>query len=102
MLLATGHSAAASAAWAAASAVAVLPALILSAVAAKWLVLGRIKAGRHPLWGGYYVRWWFVQNLVAALHLDDLCGTPLLPFVYRLFGARIGRNVHLETDDFAA
>ncbi len=102
MLLATNHSVAASAAWAAASAVAVLPALILSAVAAKWVLLGRIKTGRHRLWGGYYVRWWFVQNLVAALHLDDLCGTPLLPFVYRLFGARIGRNVHLETDDFAA
>src|SRR6266700_2312322 len=81
MLLETGHSALVSAAWASAGAVAVLPALILGTVAAKWVVLGRIKPGRHRLWGGYYVRWWFVQNLVSALHLDDLCGTPLLPFV---------------------
>ena len=102
MLLETGHSALVSAAWASAGAVAVLPALILGTVAAKWVVLGRIKPGRHRLWGVYYVRWWFVQSLVSALHLDDLCGTPLLPFVYRLLGARMGRNVHLDTDDFAA
>ncbi len=102
LLLANGASIASAAAWAAASAMAVFPLLLLAAVAAKWLVLGRIRAGRHPLWGGYYVRWWFVQNLIGALPLDDLCGTPLLPFVYRLFGARIGRDVHLETDDLAA
>lgn len=91
-----------SAAWAAAGAVAVFPLLTLAAVAAKWLVLGRIRAGRHPLWGAYYLRWWFVRSLVAALPLGHLRGTPLLPLVYRLFGARIGRDVHLETDDLAA
>ncbi|HKB56987.1 MAG TPA: Pls/PosA family non-ribosomal peptide synthetase, partial [Lacunisphaera sp.] len=83
-------------------AVAALPALLLLTVAAKWLLLGPIRAGRHPLWGAYHLRWWFVQGLVSSLHLNHLCGTPLLPFVYRLFGARIGRDVQLETDDLAA
>lgn len=102
MLLASEYAPVAAAAWAATAAMATLPLLLLTAVAAKWLLLGRIRAGRHPLWGGYYLRWWFVQNLVSALHLDHLSGTPLLPFVYRLFGAKIGRGVHLETDDFSA
>ncbi|HEY6166465.1 MAG TPA: Pls/PosA family non-ribosomal peptide synthetase [Verrucomicrobiae bacterium] len=102
MLLANECSVLDSAAWAAASAVAVFPLLLVAALAIKWLLLGRIQPGRHPLWGNYYLRWWFVQNVVAALPLERLCGTPLLPFVYRLFGARIGRDVHLETDHLAA
>jgi non-ribosomal peptide synthetase-like protein len=96
------HSAWRSAAWAAAAGVAALPILILLAVCAKWLLLGRIRAGRHPLWGGYYLRWWFVQTLVESLPLTRLGGTPWLPFVYRMLGARIGRNVHLATDRLAA
>jgi hypothetical protein len=30
-------------------------------VAIKWIVIGRYKAGRHPIWGSYYLRWWFVD-----------------------------------------
>ena len=78
------------------------PLLILLAVCAKWCLLGRIRAGRHRLWGGYYLRWWFVQSLVRSLPLKRLGGTPLLPFVYRLFGARIGRDVHLASSLIAA
>lgn len=92
------HSAMESAVWALVAAVAVLPAMVLIAVCAKWLVLGRVRPGRYPLWGSYYVRWWFVQTLVRSVPLTRLGGTPLLPFVYRLFGARIGKNVHIATD----
>lgn len=101
-LLLRDHSAAESIAWALATGVAVLPVMILTAVCTKWLLLGRVRPGRHPLWGGYYLRWWFVQALVRSVPLTRLGGTPLLPFVYRLFGARIGANVHLATDRIAA
>jgi len=85
-----------------ATAVAATPLMIVFAVCAKWCLLGRIRAGRHRLWGGYYLRWWFVQTLVRSLPLKRLGGTPLLPFVYRLFGARIGKDVHLASDLIAA
>ncbi len=88
-------------AWAAGSAVAVFPVLLGVAVSAKWVLLGRIRPGRHPLWGWYYLRWWFVHNLVSALPLDYLAGTPLLPLVYRWLGARIGKDVHIGTDTWA-
>ncbi len=88
--------------WALASAIAVLPVLILIAVCAKWVLLGRIRPGRHPLWGAYYLRWWFVQTLVQSVPLTRLGGTPLLPFVYRLFGVRIGKNVHIASNLLAA
>ena len=101
-LLAAHRSAWTSAAWAAASGIAALPILLLLAVAAKWLLLGRIQAGRHPLWSGYYLRWWFVETLMESLPLTRLGGTPWLPLVYRMLGARIGKNVHLATDRLAA
>ncbi len=88
--------------WAVLSAVVVFPALLGASLVAKWLILGRIRPGRHPLWGGYYLRWWFVQSLASAVPLDYLDGTPLLPFVLRLYGARVGKNVHLETSSIAA
>jgi non-ribosomal peptide synthetase-like protein len=101
-LVGAHHSAWKSAAWAAASGIAALPILLFLAVCAKWLLLGRIRAGRHALWGGYYLRWWFVQTLVDSLPLTRLGGTPWLPLVYRMLGARIGKNVHLATDHLAA
>ena len=87
---------------AAVSTMVVFPLLAIIAVAAKWLLIGRIRPGRYPLWGVYYLRWWFVQNLISALPLQFLAGTPLLPFIYRLLGARIGRDVHIGTYHLAA
>ncbi|MDE3067992.1 MAG: amino acid adenylation domain-containing protein [Verrucomicrobiota bacterium] len=91
-----------SAAWAALSAAAVFPLLLGAALAAKWIVLGRVRAGRYPLWGGYYLRWWFAQAMISALPLDYLAGTPWLPLVYRLLGASIGKDVNLATENLAA
>jgi non-ribosomal peptide synthetase-like protein len=91
-----------SAAWAAATSMIVFPTLLLVVIGLKWLVLGHIQPGRYPLWGSYYIRFWLVRNLISALPLDRLCGTPLLPLVYRLLGAHIGQNVHLETDQLVA
>ncbi len=88
--------------WAVVSAVAVFPVLLAVSLGLKWLVLGRVRAGRYPLWGAYYLRWWFVRSVAGAIPLDYLAGTPLLPAVLRLYGAKVGKDVHLETDDIGA
>ena len=102
LLFADGYSKVESAVWAVASAAALFPLLVLAAVAAKWVVLGRIRPGRYPLWGAYYLRWWFVHAMLSTLPLHYLTGTPLLPFVFRLLGAKIGKDVHLGTNRLAA
>jgi non-ribosomal peptide synthetase-like protein len=101
-LVADGRSPLEAAGWAAACAVALVPCLLLAAIAAKWLVVGRVRPGRYPLWSWYYLRLWFVGGLVSSMHLDDLSGTPLLPWVFRLLGARIGKDVHIGSSALGA
>ncbi|MFM8468568.1 MAG: Pls/PosA family non-ribosomal peptide synthetase [Limisphaerales bacterium] len=81
--------------------VALYPAMLAASIAIKWLVIGRYRAGAHPLWGGYYVRFWFVNTIQSAIPVHYLAGTPLLNVYFRLMGARIGRNVHLASPNFA-
>ena len=78
--------------------VAIIPASLLLAVAIKWIVLGRERPGRHPLWGAYFFRWWFVNRILGAIPAHYLTGSPLAVLYFRLLGARIGENVHLGTD----
>lgn len=68
-------------------------------IALKWLLIGRVKPGVHPLWGWFYFRWWLVNRLTgSAFVLKYLIGTPLIAIYYRLLGARIGRNCHIGTN----
>jgi len=97
-----GHPLAESAGWALLSSIASYPTLIATAITAKWIILGRIKPGRYLLWGNFYLRWWFIRKLFQLLDFHYLMGTPLLPVVYRMVGMKIGRDVHLETNLFAA
>ncbi len=43
------------------------------AIAAKWLILGRTKPGRYPLWGVYYFRWWLSQRLLGRSSTSNGC-----------------------------
>lgn len=74
---------------------AIVPLIFVISIAVKWLVLGRVKEGKYPLWGWYYLRWWFVKQLLSIMPTDLMRGTPLLNLYYRLLGAKIGPNVHL-------
>jgi len=67
------------------------------ALAAKWTLIGRYRAGDHPLWGGYYIRWWLVQQIEGLVPLHVFAGSPLLVSYARLMGARIGRGAYLGT-----
>ncbi len=98
----TGAGLVASVLWAALGAVLTFPALVALAIAVKWIALGRIKPGRYKLWGSYHIRWWFVQSVINSVPLDYLEGTPLLPMIYRLLGAKIGSGVYLGSTNLAA
>ncbi len=81
--------------------VALYPAMLAASIVVKWLVIGRFRAGSYPLWGSYYFRFWFVNTIQSAIPVHYLAGTPLLGIYFRLMGARIGRNVHLASPNFA-
>ena len=70
-------------------------------VGIKWTIIGRYKPGRYPLWGNYYLRWWFV-DICRKLFLRGIWGSnePLLNFYYRFLGAKIGKDarISLEAD----
>ena len=59
----------------------------------KWVVLGRTRPGRYPLWGVYYFRWWFAKRLEPLVHIKWLQGSPMMRRYLRLLGARVGGDV---------
>lgn len=63
------------------------------AIAGKWLIAGRLKAGRYPLWGLTYYRWWLADRLVEAAPTYLLNGSSLYCWWLRALGARVGREV---------
>jgi non-ribosomal peptide synthetase-like protein len=72
-----------------------IPLMLALGVAAKWLILGRLRPGAYPLWGLTYYRWWLTQRLLDTVPIHYLGGSPLLAVYLRLLGARIGRGVFL-------
>jgi non-ribosomal peptide synthetase-like protein len=76
--------------------------LITMAVAAlKWLVMGRYRPRVEPQWSHFVWRTELItglyENAAVPWLLHWLAGTPLMAPALRLFGARIGRRVYLET-----
>ena len=67
------------------------------AIAGKWLTGGRLKAGSYPLWGFTYFRWWLANKFCELPDVYLLAGTPWMPIYLRALGARIGKNVMIET-----
>jgi non-ribosomal peptide synthetase-like protein len=65
------------------------------AIAGKWLIAGRLKAGRYPLWGWTYYRWWLADRLIEAAPVYMLSGSPLYPLWLRALGARVGDGVQI-------
>jgi hypothetical protein len=71
------------------------------AVAAKWIVVGRIRAGEQPLWSSFVwrneVADTFVETVAAPWFARAASGTPVMNVWLRGLGARIGRGVWCET-----
>jgi non-ribosomal peptide synthetase-like protein len=74
------------------------PFLLLLSIAVKWIVVGRYKAGRYPLWSGYYLRWWTANRFQALAWAEMFKGTPLMSLYWRAMGAKIGRDVTISTN----
>ena len=68
---------------------------------AKWLLVGRFREGRHPLWSSFVWRNelfdCFVEQLAVPWLIGASLGTPWLNTWLRSLGARIGRGVWCET-----
>ena len=67
------------------------------AIAGKWLTAGRLKPGRYPLWGMTYFRWWLAGKFSELPDVYLLSATRWLPLYLRALGARIGRDVMIDT-----
>jgi non-ribosomal peptide synthetase-like protein len=63
------------------------------AIAGKWLIVGRLKPGRYPLWGMTYYRWWLADRLLEAAPTYLLAGSSLYSWWLRALGAKVGRDV---------
>ena len=73
------------------------PFLLLLSIAVKWIVIGRYKEGRYPVWGFYYLRWWIANRFQALAWAEMFKGTPLMSLYWRAMGAKIGRDVTIST-----
>ncbi|MGK2875613.1 MAG: Pls/PosA family non-ribosomal peptide synthetase [Nocardioides sp.] len=73
----------------------------LTTAGAKWLLVGRIRPGQHPLWSSFVWRNeladTFVEVLAAPWFARAVIGTPVLNVWFRALGARVGRGVWCET-----
>ncbi|EPN13782.1 amino acid adenylation, partial [Pseudomonas syringae pv. actinidiae ICMP 18804] len=63
------------------------------AIAAKWLIAGRLKPGIYPLWGLTYFRWWAADRMVESAPAYLLSGSSFYPMWLRALGAKVGQEV---------
>lgn len=70
-------------------------------VLAKWLLVGRHRAGEHPLWSSFVWRNELADTFVEVLAVPWLAGavpgTPVMTAWLRGLGARIGKGVWVES-----
>jgi len=62
------------------------------AILAKWLLIGRARAGAIPIWSLSYFRFWVAKSLARSAPAMAFAGTPLYNLYLRLLGAKIGAN----------
>ncbi len=82
--------------------IAITMATLALSIAGKWLVIGRTKPGRYPLWGVYFFRWWLSQRLLGLTNARLLQNSPLMPLYLSAIGARIGRDVQISDIEIGA
>lgn len=68
-------------------------------ILSKWVIIGRYKPGKYPVWGFYYFRWWLVSKLHGASGLGVFAGTPLAGWYFKVMGAKIGKNCTFDSMD---
>jgi non-ribosomal peptide synthetase-like protein len=72
-------------------------ALTALSIVMKWLLIGRFKAQSIPIWSLDYFRFWAVMTLMRTSPVTMFMGTPIYNAYLRLMGAKIGRNVMINS-----
>jgi non-ribosomal peptide synthetase-like protein len=75
---------------------------VILAIVAKWLVIGRFKPGRYPIWGFYYFRWWLVQRCLNLTHMKWLQASPLMRVYLQALGAKVGKDCNISEVEIGA
>jgi non-ribosomal peptide synthetase-like protein len=72
---------------------------VISVVALKRLLIGRIKPGTYPLASVHYLRHWFLGFLLENMRdiLEPVYATVYLPPLFRMLGAKIGKGSEIST-----
>ncbi|HTN17215.1 MAG TPA: Pls/PosA family non-ribosomal peptide synthetase, partial [Chitinophagaceae bacterium] len=73
------------------------PFFSLLSIGCKWLLLGRVKEGEHPLWGAYYFRYWLANTILRLVPSQFMNGTPIYPLYLRLLGTKVARDAQLSS-----
>ncbi len=73
----------------------------LITTAAKWIFVGPIRAGEHPLWSSFVWRTevadTFTEMVAAPWFANAAAGTPALAMWLRSLGAKVGRGVWTDS-----
>ncbi|AGA28101.1 Pls/PosA family non-ribosomal peptide synthetase [Singulisphaera acidiphila] len=76
-------------------------AVTLVSAALKWVVVGRYRPRVVPMWSFFVWRTELItalyENVAVPWLLHWFTGTPFMAPLLRLFGARVGRRVYMET-----
>lgn len=67
----------------------------------KWIIIGKYKPSKKPLWSNYVWRSELVtgiyENFLVLFFLNLLTGTPFIKYPFRLLGCKIGKRACLFT-----
>ena len=78
-------------------------ALVVVSVIVKWVLIGVYKPIMKPMWSFWAMRTEAVAvlygGLVGKASIEFMRGTPFLPMVLRLYGAKIGKGVWMDLTD---
>ena len=73
---------------------------VLLVTAVKWLVVGRFKEGKYALYSVHVWKTELIERLEEGLVLGGLLmftsGTYILPWYYRMQGAKIGKRCYID------
>ena len=74
---------------------------VLITVLLKWIIIGKYKPSKKPLWSNYVWRSELItgiyENFLVLFFLNILTGTPFIKYPLRMLGCKIGKRVCLYT-----
>ncbi|RAI44662.1 Pls/PosA family non-ribosomal peptide synthetase [Rhodoplanes roseus] len=66
-------------------------------IVGKWLLVGRFKEERIPIWSARYFRFWAAKTLMRNAPVALFAGHPIYNVYLRLLGAKVGANAIVKT-----